>query len=194
MTESSGAIYKRHTEFVVYFVEKYGKTSSLIRDDLVSPSELNYALAEYYSIGVMLNSQYQNAKANQFDTDIEFQEWYDKKFEEAKNLVLSDYENTKIKPSLKEFEVRVRTHNAQDYGKWIRKVKNAQIRVRFILRHLDLYKKFDNILMTLSHNMRSEMKALNIENRASSDASIVQNSKIRTEAPEGKRVRHGARN
>ncbi len=181
-TSSDQTLVKQHIEFVSDFLQRYAKHTNLIgADNQVSPAELNYALAEYYAIGAALNTQYQIAKAEMSDLEIDYQIWYDKAFEKAKESVINEYGDIKVKPSLKEFEVRIRTSNSQDYYKWERKKTNANLRVRFIVRHLDLYKRFDNVLMTLAHNMRQELRSLSIESRASSDPEKVRRAKIRND-------------
>lgn len=159
-----------YISFVQETIQKYSDVGDLIRGDQVHPQELNRALALYFNANLSLNAEYQRAKAEQLDLELQFEEWWDTKFEEARDQILKEYEESRsIKPAVKEFESRARNANREAYTSWKRKLAAAENKTRFLLRLLDLFKKYDNILTTISQNMRSELRSLSLEDRMNKD-------------------------
>lgn len=174
---------QEYIDYVEDTIDKYSKISKLVNNNDISPQEINYALGSYLEVCLMLNAEYQRRKIEHLDLEQEYSIWYDEKFEEAKQSVLNEYKDTKIKPSLKEFEIRLRTMNSFEYISWQKKIQEAEAKMRFILRLMDDFSRFDRILTTLSHNMRSEMISLSVENRMNSDPTTVSNNKLRSQFP-----------
>jgi hypothetical protein len=137
----------------------------------------------YYNISLGLNAEYQRAKKEKTDLELEFQIWEDEHFEKAKASVQSEYEGTKIKPSVTEYQTRMRTMFKDEYVKWKKAINDSDSKVRFYLRLFTALDKYDNILTTISYNMRSEMKALSIEERSNKDPHYASNNKVRSEFP-----------
>lgn len=173
-------------DYVTYVEETIGKlrnVSKLVHNGDISPQDVNYALGSYLDVSLMLNSEYQRKKIEYLALEREYDDWYDTKFEESKQEVLSEYSDTKIKPSLKEFETRIRNTNKFEYSTWKNKINRAEAEMRFILRLMDDFSKYDRILTTLSQNMRSEMISLSLDSRANTDPQKASENKVRNSFP-----------
>ena len=177
---------KEFLDYVKNAIQKFGEIGKLVRKGQVHPEEINYALAMYMETSLILNAEYQRIKMIHLDLEEDYKRWYDEKFDEAKERVIQEYKanGTTTKPNLKEIEIRLRNYYRKQYDDYQKKLKVANAEVRFLLRVLETYKKYDNILTNLSQNMRSEMKALSLENRVnagSAERSPV--NKVRSRFP-----------
>lgn len=176
-----------YIEYVNHIAKEFGNIAKLVREEEVTPQRLNYALAMYYEVADGLNSEYQRVKAEYLELDHQYTEWYDLKFEEARKEVIYEYSaeiKGSIKPSVKEFEIRLRTKNSVEYAFWRKRLDTAESKMRFIIRKMDIHKKYDGILTTLSNNMRQEMRTLSLESRMNADPERASRNKIRTEFPD----------
>lgn len=182
MNEQLNEKVNNYIEFVNDMIDKYKKIGELIDNDTqtVTPERINSALSLYYNVSLALIAEYQRAKINYEAMSIDFQNWKDRNFEEAKATVLAEYENnTKIKPSVTEFETRARTLHEAEYSLKSMELNEAESRMRFLLRMLDTLNKFDSILTAISYNMRSELKALSLDERMNASVEGVSQNKIR---------------
>ena len=168
--------------FVNDMIDKYKKIGELIDTDsqTVTPEKINSALSLYYNVSLALIAEYQRAKITYEAMSIDFQNWKDRNFEEAKATVLAEYEDKKIKPSVTEFETRARTLHEEEYAYRTMELQEAESRMRFLLRMLDTLNKYDSILTAISYNMRSELKALSLDDRMNASVEGVSQNKIRT--------------
>jgi len=177
---------KDNTDFYINYVntqiEKFGRTAKLIENNSISPESLNRALGEYLEVNLALLAEYQRAKLNEASIADQYQQWYDKAFTNVKEQMNADSEKS-IKFALKEYEIQLRHQYSKEYYEWSSRIKKSQMKVRFLLRIVDLYKKYDNILTTLSANMRSEIKSLSIENRMNANPNMVNKNKVMTTFP-----------
>jgi hypothetical protein len=162
-----------YVEFVNSRVRKYKDVSNLIQNDEVTPETINKALANYSNVNLALIGEYKRLKANVFKLELNYQEWWDAKFSEARKLLISEIESKTIKISVEEIKVQTRTINKEEYRDWQEKIFAAKEKVSFMLRMVDNWKKVDQILITLSHNMRSEMRTLTLESRINTDRDKV---------------------
>lgn len=176
---------KRYIKFVEDMVSSYQKIGDLINHNSgeITPEKINTALALYYNASLALNAEYQRQKINYEVDSLEFKIWEDEKFEQAKREVLNDYADTKIKPSVKEFETRMRTLFKEEWLDKTMSLSESESRMRFLLRMIDTLQRYDNILTTISYNMRAEMKALSLDNRMNATPDGVTNNRIRTRFP-----------
>lgn len=192
-----------YQEYVMEFIGKFGSMSNLIQNDEIDPNELNVALGNYLKITEVFLAEYQRAKLNSFYVELAYDEWYAEKFEEAKAAVIADYDTTNanaafkkdmVKPSLKEYTIRVQFKYKKEVREMKEKKMLADSEMRFSLRLLDILKKYDNILTTISNNMRQEMRSLSAINRANlGDANKVSEMKSREKFPKsGQRIRVGS--
>ena len=171
-----------YIEFVNDMIAKYKRIGELIDPEsgTVTPERINSALSLYYNVNLALCAEYQRAKINYEAMSIDFQNWKDRNFEEAKATVLAEYEDKKIKPSVTEFETRARTLHREEYTRRTMELSEADSRMRFLLRMLDTLNKFDSILTAISYNMRSELKALSLDDRMNASVEGVSQNKIRS--------------
>lgn len=179
-----------NTDFYIDYVntqiKKFGKTSKLIQNNTISPESLNRALGEYLEVNLGLLSEYQLAKLNEIAVTDEYQQWYDKAFVNIKSQMNSNSEKKTAKFALKEYEIQLRHQYQKEYYEWSSRIKESQMKVRFLLRIVDLYKKYDNILTTLSSNMRSEIRSLSLEGRMNTEPEIATRNKVITKFPDKK--------
>lgn len=182
MNEQLNEKVNNYIEFVNDMIEKYKKIGELIDPDsnTVTPERINSALSLYYNVNLALCAEYQRAKIQYEAMSIDFQNWKDKNFEEAKATVLAEYEDKKIKPSVTEFETRARTLHEAEYSLRTMELQEAESRMRFLLRMLDTLNKFDSILTAISYNMRSELKALSLDDRMNASVEGVSQNKVRS--------------
>ena len=168
--------------FVNDMIDKYKKIGELIDTDsqTVTPEKINSALSLYYNVSLALIAEYQRAKITYEAMSIDFQNWKDRNFEEAKATVLAEYEDKKIKPSVTEFETRARTLHEEEYAYRTMELQEAESRMRFLLRMLDTLNKYDSILTAISYNMRSELKALSLDDRMNASIEGASQNKVRT--------------
>lgn len=171
---------EEYIEFVNEMISKYKKIGDLVdSNSQITPSALNTALALYFNTSMALIGEYQREKISYEAEKLEFQLWDDEKFKEAKNEVLSQYKDTKIKPALKEFETHKRLANKNE---WLIKnlsLSKAESRMRFLLRMLETLKSYDRILTTIANNMRTELSSLSIEDRVNATPQGVSKNRVR---------------
>lgn len=176
---------QRYIEFVQSTIEKYRKNVDLIHDDRITPATINEALANYSSILFILTSEYQRKKAEAYETQLDFEAWWDEKFVE-KRRALNDVNLPASKwASKQEIESEVRATYSVEYKAWKTVLFELDSKVSFYRQLLENWKKFDSILISLSHNMRSELKALSVEDRANKNLDVV--SKAHTQVPSKQR-------
>lgn len=161
-----------YIEYVNSIIKDFGYIKNIVHKGEVTPQALNTALALYGRVGDGLIAEYQRIKEEHLKIDLEYNAWYDQKFEEARTEIINEYSNVKgVKPSVKEFDTRVRTKFAFEYETWQRKLRESEGKIRFLIRIMDNHKKFDGILVTLSSNMRQEMRSLSLDSRMNSNPS-----------------------
>ena len=175
-------MYESYVKLVNEVVERYGNTTRIIEDDHVSPEELNRALAEYLPNSMVLIGEYQMAKVDYAKVQIKYQEWYDTKFTETKRAMNEGAPASK-KFAVKEYETDVRVNNRLEYSEWQSELSTAEMKVNFMRRLVEIYKKYDNILTSLSNNSRQEMRTLSIGNRMNATPEGVNKNKVRNSFP-----------
>jgi hypothetical protein len=186
--ETTDQIVENYIVFVDKIINNYKKIGELINPNhFVTPDRINYALALWYPTLDGIESEYQRAKIQYTAKSLEYQKWEDDKFEESKKEVIAEYSDVSgsrnIKPSLKEYDTRMRRNNWEDYIKKKMELEEIESRMRFLLRMRDKMNKYDTILTTMSYNSRSEMKALSLEDRMNYTPQQVSSHKIRSRVP-----------
>ena len=182
MTEINEKLMNDYISYVTDTINKCKKMGDLIDDiqDAVTPQRLNTALAMYFNISSWLIAEYQRQKITYETTKREFDAWRDDLFEQAKKQVIYEYAETKIKPSVTEFETRARHMRKDEYQARLAELETSESRMRFLLRMTDLMKSYDSILTTLSSNMRQEMRTLSLDSRMNASPEGVSANKIRS--------------
>lgn len=156
-----------YQEYVNKHIEKYKKYQQLINKNSneISPMLINRALAQYNDVWDMLIGEYQKYKDELIDLEDEMNDWFDEKFVEVRHELINEIESKTVKLAVKEIETELKVRYSKTYRQYREAIKIVEKKKRFILRQIDKWKKFDGILNTLSNNLRSEMKALSLENR-----------------------------
>lgn len=166
-------LVKNYISYVSGMIDKYKVLGKIISEDTdcVTPERLNTALAYYYDVSSALNAEYQRVKIEYLVEKQNFSAWKDEIFERAKKQIIS--ETTKsVKPSVTEYEIRSRNDNCEEYNFREMSMIVAENKMNFILRMIDMVKSYKDILITLSNNMRQEMRSLYLD-------SEMNDSKIR---------------
>jgi len=155
-----------YLEFVEKQIKEFQILGDLTRGDEIPMDKVFYSMSQYYNMALMLNSLYQREKIRLKDLELSYEAWYSDRFAEAKAAVRAENPSKSVKPSLKEYEQRIITDYKDDYFKWKRRLIDAECKCDFFLRMRETLNKFDNILCNLASAMRSELRALSIEDRA----------------------------
>jgi len=158
---------EKYVEFVQEQIQKYHRYSQLINYDAgeINPEAINTALAQYNDILLMLISEYNRLKADAHDVEVEYQIWWDDKFTSMRrqlnppDIVASKW------LSKSEIESETRAQYSKEYREWQDKLFQAQQKKAFLGQLLDSWKKMDSILITISTNLRAEMRSLSLDNR-----------------------------
>lgn len=184
MKDITESTVDRYVAFVEKMISEYRKIGDLIDDhNEVTPARVNTALSMYYNISLALIAEYQRQKIKFETLNIEYKEWEDEKFQEAKENVINSYQERKIKPSVKEFETQMRTDNKVEYKRRTLELVEAESRMRFLLRLLNNLNRYDSILTTISYNARSEMRALSLDDRMNANPDRAHANRIRSRVP-----------
>lgn len=161
---------KEYIEFVQEQVKKYEKYSSITENATeITPQEINTALANYSKVFDMLLSEYYRKKAELKDVEVAYQLWWDDKFCEVRRRLNDTSLPASKWLSKQEIESETRNKYKDDYKEWQYKFFKAEQETNFISRKLEGWKKVDSLLMTISHNMRSELKSLSLSDRLNSN-------------------------
>jgi len=159
-----------YVKFVSENIAKFKSIGDLTRLGEVPIDKVFKALANYYNVCLTLHAEYQRAKIAKMDAEIEFEAQYADWFQEAKTALYSANEEKKAKPALKEIEQRIIAAHKLDYFVWKRRLASAEAKCDFFIRLRETLNKYDGILTGLAASMRSELRALNIEDRAQNAA------------------------
>lgn len=164
--EESQAFIEDYIKFVSDNIAKFESIGDLVRMNEVPMDKVYKALANYYNVCLALNSLYQREKIAKADAEIEWDAVYASWFQEAKSTLYEQNAEKKAKPALKEIEQQIIAAHRDEYFQWRRKIAAAEARCDFFVRMRETLYKYDGILTAIASSMRSEMRALNIENRA----------------------------
>jgi hypothetical protein len=156
--------------FVQKSVEKFRSIGQLIRQDEVAIDKVFKAMANYFNVCLALNSEYQRLRIEKVDIEIEYEAQYADWFTEAKQSLYIQNDEKKAKPALKEIEQQIITTHKLDYFIWKKRLAKADAKCDFFIRLRETLNKYDGILTGLASSMRSELRALNIEDRAENRA------------------------
>jgi hypothetical protein len=152
--------------FVQENIAKFQDIGQLIRHNEVALDKVFKAMANYYSVCLSLNQEYQRLKIEKVTLEIEYEAVYADWFHEAKLALYSATEDKKAKPALKEIEQRIIFAHRLDYFIWKKRMASAEAKCDFFIRLRETLNKYDGILTGLAASMRSELRALNIMDRA----------------------------
>jgi hypothetical protein len=164
--ENSSNFIEDYVKFVSENIAKFESIGNLIRLNEVPIDKVFKALANYYNVCLALHAEYQRAKIEKLDIEIEYEAKYADWFQEAKSSLYYANEEKKAKPALKEIEQQIIATHKLDYFVWKRRLTIAEAKCEFFIRLRETLNKYDGVLTGLAASMRSELRALNIEDRA----------------------------
>jgi hypothetical protein len=164
------SIVEDYVLFVQENIVKFKDIGQLIRQDEVAIDKVFKAMANYYNVCLSLNQEYQRLKIEKVNLEIEYEAQYAGWFQEAKTTLYSVNEAKKAKPALKEIEQQIITAHRFDYFIWKKRLASAEAKCDFFIRLRETLNKYDGILTGLAASMRSELRALSIEDRAENRA------------------------
>lgn len=158
------------TDYITYVqeqIEQFKKYTNLIDDALgeITPSQVNYALANYTNVNIALNTEYQRKKSELDRKKRAFHVWWDEQF-----VIVRREMNPPTNPGTKwlskqELESEVRSRNKDEYLGYRDDLDDLENQVNFLSRLLSQWADHGKMLTTLSQNMRQEMVSLGIQDR-----------------------------
>jgi len=166
--ETSPSFVEDYIKFVTENITKFESIGDLIRLGEIPIDKVYKAMANYYNVCLALQSEYQRSKIIKLDIEIEYEAKYAEWFQEAKASLYYANEEKKAKPALKEIEQQIIATHKLDYFVWKRRLVSAEAKCEFCIRLRETLNKYDGILTGIAASMRSELRALNIEDRAES--------------------------
>jgi hypothetical protein len=155
-----------YLEFVQKNIKQFELLGDLTEGDEIPIEKVFYSMSQYYNMALMLNSLYQREKIHLKDLELTYEAWYSDRFIEAKIAIRQQNESKSVKPALKEYEMYIKEAHREDYFSWQKRLALAESKCDFFLRLRETLNKYDSILTNLASAMRSELRALSIEDRA----------------------------
>jgi hypothetical protein len=155
-----------YLEFVERNIKEFQILGNLTAGDEIPIEKVFFSMSQYYNMALMLNSLYQREKIHLKDLELTYEAWYSDRFTEAKLAVRRQNESKSVKPALKEYEMYIKEAHREEYFTWQKRLALAESKCDFFLRMKETLNKYDNILCNLASAMRSELRALSIEDRA----------------------------
>jgi hypothetical protein len=140
----------------------------LINNREITPQGLNHALANYNIVNNFLINQYEIVCLEDEELKDGWKLVWSDWFITAKNK-LNDSRTSSKFASATEVEAHALIDNREEYLKWKKKLNISERRVSMYRRFMESWKTQANILVNLCQNMRSELSALSVENRANKD-------------------------
>jgi hypothetical protein len=157
---------KTYLEFVERNIKEFEILGDLTAGDEIPIEKVFFSMSQYYNMALMLNSLYQREKIHLKDLELTYEAWYSDRFTEAKLAVRRQNESKSVKPALKEYEMYIKEAHREEYFTWQKRLTLAESKCDFFLRMRETLNKYDSILTGLAAAMRSELRALSIEDRA----------------------------
>jgi hypothetical protein len=166
--ESTGSfdLEETYLSFVERNIKEFQILGDLTKGDEIPIEKVFFSMSQYYNMALMLNSLYQREKIHLKDLELTYEAWYSDRFTEAKLAVREQNESKSAKPALKEYEMYIKEAYREEYFTWQKRLTLAESKCDFFLRLRETLNKYDNILCNLASAMRSELRALSIEDRA----------------------------
>lgn len=173
MKEENEKLIDEYIAYVMSVSKNLEEIGDIATGNEVTPERLNWALSKYYDTGRGLNDEYQRVKVEKAALELEYEELYSSWFQEAKESLMAENEGKTAKPALKEIEQRLKVDHKEEYFEWQRTLIKAEMKCDNYIRMRELLNKYDSILTTLAMGLRSELRSLNIENRANARAKFA---------------------
>lgn len=160
----------------ISFIQGIG---SLIDNGQITPEALNEGLGNYYAINKYLISIYEETVRELEEAKIDYDVWFSELFI-SERARLNDGQPKSKYASQAEINSAVIVENKVSYKEKKYELLQKERRVSFYRRLLDGWKTQSQILINLSQNMRSDLIALSVENKANKDImreNLIRNNK-----------------
>jgi uncharacterized protein YqgV (UPF0045/DUF77 family) len=142
------------------FIKRYGRIFKMMTDSTITSFEVNASLVEWNQIVPEITTESIRKSNELIKINIAYQDWYDHKFIESKQKVMSEQIGKSTKPSQKEIETQLRIDNKEDYKKWQYKIMLAQSDYDLIDRiRKDFYQVASN-LQNINYSLNAERKSI----------------------------------
>ncbi|MFW6225417.1 MAG: hypothetical protein ACOC3V_00495 [bacterium] len=170
-----------YLEFVETTIKKYQKYSQFINYETseITPEAVNTALAQYNDILLMLISEYNRKKDDYNKISLDYQLWWDEKFSNIRRELNPMNAPASKWASKSEIESEVRVQYKNEFLDWQKNLLKIEQEKSFIGNLLDAWKKMDSILITLSTNLRAEMKSFSVDSRLNYYQDSIKSSQSR---------------
>ncbi len=151
-------------------IEIIRSIGDLIENGEIAPEKLNECLANYFSMSSYLTSflEYQEKVCHNLKLDYKI--WESEKMVETKLKMSVDLPKS-VKLAQTEIEQQMIVDNRLEYIEWKHKIEDEERKEGFYRRLCDTMKQQSQMLINISQNMRSELKALATEKKANEDIS-----------------------
>jgi len=161
------SVIEKYIDYVNNITDRFSKDVSLISSDgsEILPSEINFALGRYMLILPALIAEKGRLKIELEKIKLDYEKWYNDCFEKTRKLMEEQKESKSIKISVKEYESKVRYDYANEYYSWQERLIEKEEEAEYINQVVSAYKAFQNILVTLAQNTRTEMASLGLVDR-----------------------------
>jgi len=160
-----------YIEFINEQVQRYKEYGlAALQSIELTIDDVNDKLLQYDTTTIMLIAEYNRKKAEQRQVEGDYQAWWDQKFIETKREMIADRPDKEVsKIALKEYETQARYNNSLEYRDWQDRIFKVESEVSFLQRKLNSWEKVHDTLVTISYNIRSEMKSIGMVDRANSN-------------------------
>jgi hypothetical protein len=168
-----------YVNYVIEFIDEYKRQVKLVdKHDMILPSYLNRAIAEYGSHSATLVSEEARLRGYLKEVKRDFDKWNSRTFMEVRTR-LNNESTSKKQIAVKEIEMAVKTYHADKYYEFTEAMENTELKIDYIHNLASFWKKQDNMLSNLSYNMRSELKSLSVQSRANGETEQSKRRKLK---------------
>lgn len=162
-------------DYIIYaqsVINEYKQVKSLANNRLITPEQINTALASFMQISEVLIDEYEKSKIKLNVEKNDFQLWLDEKYIEVRQR-----ENLKSDPASKwlskeEIQTYVRVENKSEYMSKKSNIDLLEAKVSKFRQLCESYSRFSNLLKAMADNSRSQMSNLGLENRMNKSVSV----------------------
>lgn len=163
---------QKYIQNVNKIIVEYKQYTEIINHDVITPKMINEGLANYGAILFTLSAEYSRKKAEVFTIEEDFKMWWNEKFVAVRRKFNDNGLAASKWLSKSELEAETKVLHKIEYMDKHAQVFAIKEELKLYSNLIDIWKKWDSILMTLAYNMRSELKALSAENRINAPADL----------------------